>query len=300
MMQAPDRQAATVPPRPRLPKWLRRPTPSGGRKRDVEERIADGNLHTVCREARCPNRGECFGQGTATFLILGRVCTRHCRFCSIEHGGAGPVDTDEPQRVAQAAKSLGLKYVVVTSVTRDDLTDGGAGTFAAVVSAVRAATPGAGVEVLVPDFGGNTQALTAVLRSGPDVLNHNVETVPRLYPQVRPEADFDRSIALLKAASAHGRGVVVKSGMMVGLGERPEEVAEVLERLHGAGCAVVTIGQYLQPTAGQLPVAEFVAPEQFEEYARQGRQLGIRQVVAGPFVRSSYRACESARLQGIG
>ena len=282
-----------VPPvRRRLPAWLRRPSMPGGRQVRVEAQLARSRLHTVCREARCPNRSECFGRGTATFLILGPVCMRHCRFCGVAQGVPAAVDPGEPERVASAAAGLGLGYVVVTSVTRDDLPDGGAGQFAAVIQAVRRALPSAGIEVLVPDFRGDRRALESVLAAGPDVLNHNVETVPRLYPQVRPEADFERSIALLRAAADVMPLGRVKSGMMVGCGERPGEVEDVLGRLAAAGCGIVTIGQYLQPGDGQMEVAEFVPPERFEAYAATARRLGIAQAVAGPYVRSSYRAAE--------
>lgn len=281
--------------RQRLPTWLRRQIPSAGRKRFVERNLTDGRLHTVCEEAGCPNRGECFGRGTATFLILGSVCTRGCRFCDISHGAPSPADPDEPRRVVEASRNLALDYVVITSVTRDDLADGGSGQFAAVVRALREELPHTGVEVLVPDFGGSESALARVLDSGPDVLNHNVETVPRLYPSVRPEADFDRSVSLLRRAVEAKKTLAVKSGMMVGLGECPDEVRETMARLADAGCSILTIGQYLQPTSSSLPVVEFVEPGRFDEYAAQGRELGIPQVVAGPFVRSSYRACDTAR-----
>ncbi|MBD3238944.1 MAG: lipoyl synthase [Chitinivibrionales bacterium] len=281
--------------RQRLPSWLRRRIPSAGRKHSVERSLASGALHTVCEEAACPNRGECFGRGTATFLILGSTCTRSCRFCDVSHGAPQLPDPDEPRRLVETARSLGLDYVVITSVTRDDLPDGGAGQFAAVVRALATELPDTGVEVLVPDFGGSMSALMQVLESGPDVLNHNVETVPRLYPLVRPEADFDRSVTLLRRAADAKKTVAVKSGMMVGLGERPDEVRETMARLADAGCAILTIGQYLQPSSSSLPVAEFVEPGRFDEYAAQGRELGIARVVAGPFVRSSYRAGETAR-----
>jgi lipoic acid synthetase len=283
--------------RPRLPRWLRRGIPSGGRKGAVEQCLSEQRLHTVCEEALCPNRAECFGRGTATFLVLGSHCTRQCRFCSVAHGVVQAPDPDEPARIAAAAREMGLDYVVVTSVTRDDLPDGGASHFAAIVAALRRELPAAGIEVLIPDFLGNQTSLEVVLESGPDVLNHNVETVPRLYPQVRPQADFERSCRLLRRAAGYGHGVVAKSGMMVGLGEGAAEVVAVLERLSDSGCSIVTIGQYLQPGPGQLPVAEFVTPEEFRSYEEQGRRLGITEVVAGPFVRSSYRAGETARSQ---
>lgn len=288
----PDESSAHV--RPRMPPWLRRPTPSGGHKNHVEKLLREGGLHTVCEEARCPNRGECFGRGTATFLILGDVCTRSCRFCGVSKGPTGAVDETEAARLAQAAVAMKLSYVVITSVTRDDLPDGGASQFAAVIRELRRGAPGVGIEVLIPDFRGDASALATVLEAAPDVLNHNVETVPRLYRSIRPQADFEQSIELLRRATADGRCGKVKSGLMVGLGERAGEVETVLERLAGAGCSIVTIGQYLQPTGAQVPVAEFVAPEHFESYAEFGRKAGIAHVISGPFIRSSYRAEQAA------
>jgi len=281
--------------RQRMPPWLRRlPGAPAGRKAAVERLLASGGLHTVCIEARCPNRSECFGRGTATFLILGDRCTRQCRFCAVSQGPQAAPDPDEPSRVADAVVELGLDYVVVTSVTRDDLADGGAGHFAATVRTIARRQPAARVELLVPDFDGSIESVATVLESGPTVLNHNVETVPRLYPEVRPQASFERSLALLTAAAEWPGQVIVKSGFMVGLGEEPGEVAELLGALAEAGCNIVTIGQYLQPSEDQAPVAEYVEPGRFEWYAEEGRKAGIARVVAGPYVRSSYRARESA------
>ena len=281
----------------RKPAWLKQRTPAPGRYRATGALLDELDLHTVCREARCPNRGECYSAGTATFLILGDVCTRACRFCAVKGedksgapAGVCAADPDEPRRVAEAARRRGLRHVVVTSVTRDDLEDGGAAQFAAVVAAVREALPGTTVEVLIPDFQGSHAALETVIRAGPAVLNHNVETVPRLYGSVRPGADYRRSLALLARARALGPGLAVKSGLMLGLGERTAEVIQVLRDLRRAGCDLVTLGQYLPPSADQLPVARFVPPDEFAAYAASAEAMGFRGVASGPLVRSSHRA----------
>jgi len=278
----------------RLPAWLRRRVGRGPEVAAVRHLLRERGLHTVCEEAGCPNLGECFGRGVATFLILGDVCTRGCRFCGVSQGVPRPVDPAEPERLADAAAELGLGYVVITSVTRDDLDDGGASWFAACVRAVRARLPAAGIEVLVPDLAGSREALDVVLAAAPDVLNHNVETVPRLYPEVRPDADFERSVALLAAAQGRAR---TKSGLMVGLGETYDEVLDVLRRLRGAGVDLVTIGQYLMPSRQAHPMKEYVPPEVFEEYAREGRALGFTGVFSAPLVRSSYHAAEQFRRE---
>jgi lipoic acid synthetase len=274
----------------RLPPWLI-PT---GRKRPqlagLGRELAGMGVHTVCQSARCPNLGECFARGRATFMILGDVCTRDCGFCAVTHGEPAPPDEEEPGRVAEAARRLGLRHVVVTSVTRDDLPDGGAAHFAATVSAVRERLPGATVETLTPDFGGSREALRTALAGGPDVFNHNVETVPRLYREVRPQADYERSLRVLAWARAMGGGAPTKSGFMVGLGETEAEVAALLRDLRSAGVEAVTVGQYLQPTRRHLPVAEYVRPAVFQEYERAARAMGFRHVLAGPLVRSSYHA----------
>jgi lipoic acid synthetase len=245
-------------------------------------------LHTVCQSAHCPNLCECFASGTATFLILGNVCTRHCRFCAVAAGEPQPLEADEPDRVAQAAATLGLRHVVVTSVTRDDLPDGGSGQFAATIAAIHAACE-ATVEVLTPDFQGRADLVARVLAAGPEVFNHNVETVPRLYPAVRPEADYRRSLDVLRLAHEHG-GPLTKSGLMLGLGETRAEVLAVLRDLRAAGCEALTLGQYLRPSAGHLPVDRFVTPSEFGRYERDATELGFLGVAAGPFVRSSYHA----------
>jgi lipoic acid synthetase len=247
-------------------------------------------LHTVCEEARCPNIAHCFGRATATFLIMGDRCTRNCAFCAIEHGPPPPLDTGEPSRVAQAASALGLRHVVITSVTRDDLPDGGAGHFRQTVLALRRVCPEATLEVLVPDFNGDSQSLELLLESAPDVFNHNLETVPRLYRQVRPGAEYRRSLALLERAAARG-ACLIKSGLMVGLGEQEQEILEVFSHLKDAGCRVVTVGQYLQPRKDRLQPVALVGEEEFNRLRQAGGELGLK-VVAGPLVRSSWHAEE--------
>lgn len=251
------------------------------------------SLSTVCEEARCPNRGECFSRGTATFLLLGDVCTRACGFCDIRTGRPKPVDPSEPARVAQAAREMSLSYVVLTSVDRDDLPDGGAAHFAAAIAAVRRVLPAPGVEVLTPDFRGRFASLRAVVEARPDVFNHNVETVARLYGTVRRGASLERSLGLLAAAKTLDPGLTTKSGFMLGLGETGEEVAALLDRMRASGVDIVTIGQYLRPSRENLPVVEYVRPEVFDRYREAGERLGFRHVFAGPFVRSSYRAEEA-------
>ncbi|MEI9477262.1 MAG: lipoyl synthase [Deltaproteobacteria bacterium] len=250
------------------------------------------SLHTVCEEARCPNLGECFSSGTATILILGKICTRNCGFCAVEHGIPASLDESEPERVATAISKMQLQYVVVTSVTRDDLPDGGASVFAKTIRAVRALDPKIKIEVLIPDFKGDKASLVTVLKESPDVLNHNVETVPRLYPQVRPQADYRRSLDLLQRVKEFNSQMVTKSGFMLGLGESREEVLELLLALRKAGCDFLTIGQYLQPGLDRLPVVEYVPPEEFEEYKKIGEEMGFKSVASGPFVRSSFHASE--------
>lgn len=274
------------------PPWLKVRLPSGETYQRIHSFIRQENLHTVCQEAHCPNMGECFSKGTATFLILGDRCTRDCRFCAVGHGPEGPPDPGEPQRVAQAALAMGLSYVVITSVTRDDLADGGAGHFAETIREVRKRLPGARVEVLVPDFRGSTKALKTVLDARPDVLNHNLETVPRLYPEVRPGAEYGRSLDLLSTARTLAPGVITKSGLMLGLGEAGHEVRAVLSDLMRAGCVVLTMGQYLQPSRDHLPVQRFIPPEEFEAWRGIALNMGFREVASGPLVRSSYHAGE--------
>ena len=250
------------------------------------------SLHTVCEEARCPNLGECFSSGTATILILGKVCTRTCGFCAVERGIPVALDESEPERVAEAISRMNLGYVVITSVTRDDLADGGASIFARTIHAVRSLDPKIKIEVLIPDFKGDEAALVTVLKESPDVLNHNVETISRLYSQVRPQADYKRSLELLRRVKDYNPRMVTKSGFMLGLGETREEVLDLLRDLKKAGCDFLTIGQYLQPRPDRLPVIEYLPPEIFEEYKKIGEGMGFRSVASGPFVRSSFHASE--------
>lgn len=246
-------------------------------------------LHTVCQSAHCPNIGECFSRGTATFMILGNICTRNCRFCAVETGFPSPPPPEEPFRVAQAVKEMGLKYAVITSVTRDDLPDGGADHFYRTIKEVKRFNPEVKVEVLIPDFKGEEAGLRRVLSAKPEVLNHNLETVPRLYPEVRPGADYLRSLALLRKVKEIAPHVLTKSGLMLGLGEEGEEVIRVMEDLRDGECDLLTLGQYLQPSPRHLPVHKYLTPEEFDEYKRIGEKMGLG-VASGPFVRSSYRA----------
>ncbi len=279
----------------RLPKppWLKRRIPSGATYQEIRGLLQKTRLHTVCQEACCPNLGECFSQGTATFLIMGDRCTRNCRFCAVAHDPSEPPDPGEPLRVAEAIEQMKLRYAVVTSVTRDDLPDGGAFIFAETIRRIREKRPETRVEVLVPDFRGDPPSLKIVVEARPDVLNHNVETVPRLYVSVRPGAVYQRSIDLLKSARQMDPSIPTKSGLMLGLGERPEEVKQVLNDLLEAGCRILTLGQYLQPSAEHLPVERFVSPEEFEEWRKKALAMGFREVASGPFVRSSYHAHEA-------
>lgn len=277
----------------RLPPWLRVRLPRDASFSATAATVSAGGLRTVCRGARCPNIFECFSRGTATFLILGGTCTRGCAFCNIEAGVPAPPDPDEPEKLAQAVAELGLTHAVITSVTRDDLPDGGAGHFAATIHAVRRAASKATIEVLTPDFCGDKDALGTVLAARPDVFNHNVETVERLYPTARRGAAYARSLDVLARAASHG-GAVVKSGLMVGLGETMEELGVVLSDLARAGCRVVTVGQYLRPGRRNLPVVRYVPPEEFTMIAALGRERGIWEMVCAPLVRSSYKAGETA------
>lgn len=252
--------------------------------------LAEAGLHTVCENAHCPNQSECYGRGTATFLILGNHCTRRCRFCAVEGGVPAAPDAAEPGRVAAAAARLKLRYVVVTSVTRDDLADGGAGAFAATILALRAACQGVLVEVLTPDFGGREADIAAVLDARPDVFNHNLETVRRLQRSIRPQADYDRSLAVLACAARRAGGPAVKSGVMVGFGETEAELFEALADLLAAGCRTLTIGQYLAPSSAHAPVARYVPPAAFDGYRETALRMGFAAVAAGPMVRSSYHA----------
>jgi lipoyl synthase len=272
------------------PDWLTLQAPDAEALDGMKRLLDAGRLHTVCEDADCPNIGECFSGKTCTFMILGNVCTRNCRFCAVVHGRPSAVDSDEPQAVATAARRLGLRHVVVTSVTRDDLADGGAGHFAATIRAIRDEIPEATVEVLIPDFRGNIDSLHQVIDAGPDVINHNVETVHRLYPSVRPQALYRRSLVLLREIREFGSGMLSKSGLMLGLGETEREVIEVMKDLRTVHCEILTLGQYLSPSPTHHPVVEYVHPDTFKTLERIGYDMGFMEVHAGPLVRSSYHA----------
>lgn len=274
----------------RLPPWLRATLPRGEAFYETRRLVRELRLHTVCEEARCPNIGECWAHRTATFMLLGDVCTRKCGFCAVATGRPVPVDPDEPERVAIGVERLGLRHVVVTSVDRDDLRDGGAAHFAATVTAIKRRVPGCTVEVLVPDFRPDPEAVDRVVDSPVDVVNHNTETVPRLYRRVRPGAEYERSLRLLERVKLRRRDVVTKSGLMLGLGEQREELRSVFAGLRAVACDILTLGQYLRPTPQHLPVERYLPPEEFEEIAAEARGLGFRHVEAGPLVRSSYHA----------
>lgn len=272
------------------PEWLKIRVQSGGNLAEVEDLLGRLSLRTVCEEANCPNRMECFGRKTATFMILGSACTRNCTFCNVTKGAPQPVDADEPRRVAEGVRRLGLRHAVITSVTRDDLDDGGAGHFAATVASIRAACPGVTVEALVPDFGGSMDALRTVIGARPDILNHNVETVPRLYPAVRPMAEYARSLAMLKNTKDIDGRIRTKSGVMLGLGEGVEEILAVMADLRRAGCDFLTVGQYLAPSKRHHPVVEYIHPDVFERLRGIGVEMGFAFVASSPLVRSSYMA----------
>ncbi|MBN1436030.1 MAG: lipoyl synthase [Sedimentisphaerales bacterium] len=280
----------------RLPAWLKRPIPKGPQFEHVIETLKKLKLETVCGSAACPNRGECFSHGTATFMIMGANCTRNCRFCAVSHGTPTPLESDEPQRLAQAVAALELKHVVITSVTRDDLPDGGAVHFALVIQAVRQKCPKVTIEVLTPDFQFDTSCLDTVIKAQPDVFNHNVETTRRLTPEIRSGADYERSLAVLNYV-AEQKGPIVKSGFMLGLGETDEEIRQLLHDLRSAGVTMLTIGQYLRPSEQNRPVAKFYPPEEFDVIRQIAEDMGFNHVAAGPFVRSSYHAEISLQQQ---
>lgn len=287
-------------PAPVLPDWIRGRKLRLGELHEVKKVMRRRGLHTVCEEARCPNRSECFSHGTATFLVNGRVCTRNCSYCSIAHGRPRPLDPTEPQQLVDAVLSMGLRHVVITAVDRDDLPDGGAAGFVAAVRRLRALDAPPTVEVLTPDFRGDMAQVDRIVDAGPDVYNHNVETVPRLYRSVRRSGRYRWALEVLARVAGRDPAVLRKSGLMVGLGETRDEVVEVLDDLAGAGCQVVTVGQYLRPTTQQVPVERYWHPDEFAELAAAGRDRGL-EVFAGPFVRSSYRAEEAfLRVAGVG
>lgn len=279
------------------PDWLTLPAPSTEDLGKVKRLLDKGGLHTVCESADCPNIGECFSNRTCTFMILGNVCTRQCRFCAVEHGHPEPINLDEPRAVAVTAGKLNLKHVVITTVTRDDLPDGGAGQFVATIHELHKELPEATIEVLISDLKGRSEPLVEIMQAGPDIINHNIETVPRLYKTVRPQASYAGSLKILKWISTWGRGIVSKSGLMLGLGETFEEIVDVLRDLRTADCNIVTLGQYLSPSPRHLPVKRYVHPDEFKRLEQIGREMGFLAVSAGPLVRSSYNA--SHIYQGI-
>jgi len=287
------------------PEWLRKKLPDSGATENVRGLLRRHGLHTVCEGALCPNQGECFGQGTATFLILGKTCTRDCTFCAIPtERHPAPPDPAEPENVARAAVDLSLKHVVITSVTRDDLPDGGASHFARTVEAIKKRDPAMVVEVLIPDLQGSWKNLATIVQSRPEIINHNLETVPRLYPEVRPQAVYHRSLALLKKVKEIAPGTITKSGLMLGLGETPEEVLRVFDDLREVSCDLLTLGQYLQPSGKHHPVVRYIPPEEFAQFGKEGERRGFQAVFSGPFVRSSFHAAEvfekakASRIQG--
>ena len=275
-------------PNPKPP-WLRRRLPLPGQTRNVENALGELRLHTVCEEALCPNRGECYGHGTATFLLLGPGCTRNCAFCNVTHGPSA-VDLAEPVNTAEAVKRLNLDFCVLTMVTRDDLPDGGASHVADTIRVIRNEMPGLGLEVLISDLGGDPGALDVVLGAEPNVLNHNLETVPRLYKSVRPQADYRQSLEVLGRSAGHKNRPVTKSGLMLGLGETEDEILAALGDLRSVGCECLTLGQYLQPSGKNLPVAEYILPEVFDRLGQAALDMGFAAVASGPYVRSSYQA----------
>lgn len=274
--------------RPRLPSWFKVKATTGPDYLDIKQTMERLKLHTICEEARCPNRWECWNARTATFLILGDICTRRCHYCSVETGRPGALDHEEPLRVARAIEALGLRHAVITSVNRDELPDGGAAVFAETIRQTRRLTPGCTIEVLIPDFEGNDAALATVCAEKPEILNHNIETVRRLFPSIRPQGKYQRSIELL--GKAKRQGMTTKSGLILGMGETMDEVREVMRDLRAVTCDIITIGQYLQPTRGHLPVARFYDPTEFAMLKEQGLKMGFTHVESGPLVRSSYHA----------
>ena len=278
----------------RLPDWLRRSLSPGHEAAETDRLLKSQGLHTICESGRCPNRDECYSQKTATFMILGDICTRSCRFCSVSTGKPEALDLDEPRRVADAARRLGLKHVVVTSVNRDDLDDEGVSHFLNVITELKKISSELVIEILTPDFK-RTQRLAVkkIVEAGPDIFNHNIETVPRLYPSVRPQAVYEKSLQIFREIGAVSSVVLKKSGLMLGLGETPQEVIRVLEDLRSAGCDILTLGQYLQSSAMGLPVAEYIHPDQFSEYKAQAQKIGFLWVESAPYVRSSFHAKES-------
>ena len=284
-------------PQRRHPSWIKARMPSGDNYAELKRLMRNLQLHTVCEEARCPNIGECWNSRTATFMILGDVCTRRCMFCAVKKGAPGGiVDIDEPRRLGEAVGHLKLEHVVITSVNRDDLADGGAGVFAECIAEARKHRPGCTVEVLIPDLEGNWDALAVIVQARPEVLNHNTETVPRLYRRVRPYANYQQTLNLLRTSKQLDAQMLTKSGLMVGLGETVTELLETMEDLRNTDCDILTVGQYLSPSSRHLPIQRYYTPEEFEEIKEAGIEMGFRHVESGPLVRSSYHASEQARL----
>jgi lipoyl synthase len=282
----------------RLPEWLKKSTRDDGSVHNIKRGLRRKGLHTVCEEARCPNLGECFKRGTATFLVMGPVCTRNCGFCSVASGMTSQLDSKEPGRVAEEVKALGLKHAVITSVTRDDLSDGGAAHFATIIESIRSTTPDTTIEVLTPDFQGRSEDIELVCSAKPEIFNHNVETVERLSPTIRSGAQYRRSLEVLSVARHALRDGLIKSGLMLGLGEELGEVRNTLSDMKAAGCDIVTIGQYLRPTRSALPVVQYIEPQLFDELKETGLKLGFKAVFSGPLVRSSYMADQAIDLIG--
>ncbi len=285
-------ESASPATRSRLPAWLKVTMPGGPGYLELKRLMQSQELHTVCEEARCPNIGECWGRGTATFMILGDTCTRRCHYCAVATGRPQGLDLLEPGRLAETVRRLGLRYCVITSVNRDDLPDGGAFIFAACINRIRANSPGCKVEVLIPDFAGSREALARVMDAGPDVLNHNIESTRRIFPRVRPKGDYQRSLSLLAQVKELSPGAVTKSGIIVGMGETRDEVVATMQDLRQVDCDLLTIGQYLRPSPRHLAVDRFYHPDEFGELAQTGRELGFKHVASGPLVRSSYHADE--------
>ncbi len=277
----------------RIPSWLRVKLPAGKSFNDTAKLLADLNLNTVCQNAKCPNTWDCFSRKVATFLIMGFVCTRNCAFCNIASGDMDPLDADEPRRISEAVSRLGLKYVVVTSVTRDDLPDGGAAHYAETITRIRTDHPNCKIEVLIPDFQGNLDALKTVIKAAPHVINHNVETSPDLYSEIRPQADYQQSLEMLDRVKTLSNSIPAKSGLMVGLGETDEQVYKVIKDLAEINCDIVTVGQYMRPSKEHPAVKRYVEPSVFDEYAKYGKSLGIKNIFSAPLVRSSFQAAES-------
>jgi len=274
----------------KFPPWIKIRIPASINIESTAQLLEELKLNTVCQSAICPNIGECFAQKTATFMIMGEICTRNCAFCAVKKGIPTPLDLEEPQRIAEAAEKLGLRHIVITSVTRDDLHDGGAGHFLSCITAIRKLNQSVIIEVLTPDFCGSETSLDLLLSGPPDIFNHNLETIPRLYQKVRPQASYTRSISLLENVKSKTSSVYTKSGLMVGLGETFQEIKNVLQDLHNVGCDIVTIGQYLRPSSSHLEVVEYIKPEIFEEYRKLGEEIGFMHVAAAPLVRSSFHA----------